>query len=61
MVTISRRSTLAASASGVLLAAAAGTVAQPATTAAAATPDAPSMKSLQDLIEAARANSPGLA
>ena len=61
MVTISRRSTLAASASGVLLAAAAGTAGHPATTAAAATPDAPSMKSLQDLIEAARANSPGLA
>ena len=61
MVTISRRSTLAASASGALLAAAAGTAAQPATTAAAATPDVPSMKSLQDLIEAARANSPGLA
>ena len=61
METISRRSALAASASGALLAAATGAPAQPATTAAAATPDAPSMKSLQDLIEAARANAPGLA
>jgi hypothetical protein len=61
METISRRSALVASASGALLAAAPAASAQPMTTAAAATPDGPSMESLRDLIEAARANAPGLA
>ena len=62
MEAMSRRNALAVSASGALLAAAGGAAAQPAAQpAAAGQPGAPSMESLRELIEAARANAPGLA
>ena len=59
MEATSRRSILAASATGALLAAAGKASAQPAQTAVP--PGTPTMDSLRQLIEAARANSPGLA
>ena len=59
METTSRRSILAASATGALLAATGRASAQPAQ--AAVPSGAPTMDSLRQLIEAARSNSPGLA
>ena len=58
MEVTSRRSILAASATGALLATAGRAYAQPAQVAAPS--DEPTMDSLRQLIEAARANSPGL-
>jgi hypothetical protein len=59
MEATSRRSLLTASATGALLAATGGASAQPMPSTAP--PGTPTMDSLRQLIEAARANSPGLA